>query len=401
MLQHFLRTVGGTAVQTSPVYQSSTTASKSTGTDLTINIPTSTVAGDLLIAVLVANQTAGWNQATGWTRLVNSVTDPSTSLQYKIADGTEGATQVFVGANIRGSGTIMRFTNAGIPYVSTVQTGTASSQTAPSVTITSNNSLVLSVFTADATSQTWTGVRTNPIVSFGTQCSFDISYDTINSGASGTDTATMSTSDTYACFQVGISLPSSTPRFIAEANNVTATNATTFTINKPTGTVEDDILIAIMTSNTTGSVTWTTPAGWTEVNDAGNGLIAYKTAGASEGASYTFTSNTSAQYRGCIVCYRDVLIDAIGTVDTSSPFTPAGVTMTDSGILVGIITRAGAAAQTLTLPASMTSRFNSGTTDKTVAVGDEAVSAGATGSRTFTSSNNNNVTSVLIGLKKV
>jgi hypothetical protein len=193
----------------------------------------------------------------------------------------------------------------------------------------------------------------------------------------------------------------STPRFVAEANAVTTVAGASITINKPTGTVENNILIALITSNNTSGVSWTTPAGWTEVSDTGRGLIAYKTAGASEGASYTFTSNDSgAQHRGCIVCYSNVLIDAIGAVDTTSPFIPAGVTMTDSGLLIGIITRAGAAAQTLTLPASMTSRFNSGVTDKTLAVGDEAVSSGATGSRTFTSSNANNVTSILIGLKR-
>lgn len=401
MLSHMLRAAASNAV-TPPVYQSNTTASKAgAGSALTINKPASVVSGDLLVAVLVMNGTAGWVNLSGWTQLVSSNTDPSVSLQYRIADGTEAGSFTFTqSSGSRGSGTIMRFTNAGAPYVSTVQTGNASSQTAPSVTITSNESLVLSVFTADATSQTWTGVRTNSIVAFGTECSFNISYDQVNAGATGTDTATMSTANTYACFQVGISPAPITPRFVAVSSNVTATNATTFTIDKPTGTSADDILIAVMTANTTGTVTWTTPAGWTEVEDAGNGLIAYKTAGASEGASYTFTSNASAQFRGCIVCYRDVLIDAIGAVDTTSPFSPAGVTMTDSGLLIGIITRGGASSQTLTLPASMTSRFNSSPSDKTVAVGDEAVSAGATGSRTFTSTNSNNVTSILIGLKK-
>ena len=228
-----LRAVAGQG--TSPVYQSSTTASNTGTSTLTINKPTDVTAGDLLVALLVMNGTAGWNQLSGWTRLIDSKTDPSTSLQFKIADGTEGATFAFTrtsGTN-RKSGTIMRFTNAGFPYVSTVQTGSASTQTAPSVTIASDNSLVLSVFTADASAQTWTGVRTSPIVSFGTQCSFDVSYDKVNAGASGTSTATMSSSNTYACFQVGIPnvsyVPPKSVTFIT--SSAIAASQTTFTFS--------------------------------------------------------------------------------------------------------------------------------------------------------------------------
>lgn len=204
MLTKFLRAAAGNQ-GTAPVYQSNTTASKSTGTTLTINKPSGVVAGDLLIAVLVANQTAGWNQLTGWTRLINSVTDPSTSFQYRIADGTEGASFGFVGASIRASGTVIHFTNATSAYVGTVSTGSVASQTAPSVTITKNKSLALSIFTADANNQTWTNVRPNVIVAFSTECSFNISYEEVNAGATSADSATMSTSNTYACFQAGIS----------------------------------------------------------------------------------------------------------------------------------------------------------------------------------------------------
>lgn len=204
MRNHFLRAAAGNQ-GTVPVYQSNTTASKSTGTTLTINKPSGVVAGDLLVAVLVANQTAGWNQLTGWARLINSVTDPSTSFQYRIADGTEGASFGFVGASIRASGTVIRFTNAASTYVGTVSTGSSASQTAPSVTITKNKSLVLSVFTSDAATQTWLNVRPNVIVSFNTQCSFNISYEEVNAGATAADSATMILSDTYACFQAGIS----------------------------------------------------------------------------------------------------------------------------------------------------------------------------------------------------
>jgi len=385
------------AAASSPVYQSSTTASKSTGTDLTINIPTSTAAGDLLVAVLVANATSGWNQATGWTRLVNSITDPSTSLQYKIADGTEGATQVFVGASVRGSGTIMRFTNAGVPYVGTVQTGSAtSSQTAPSVDILSDNSLVLSVFTADASAQTWTGTRTNPIVSFGTQCSFDVSYDEVNTGASGTDTATMSTADTYACFQVGIPNADFVPpiTYVAQASN-SATATTTVVVDKPTGTVQNDILVAF--AMTSSSNTWTAPAGWTEVLDTSGRGCFYKDAGSSEGANYTFTLSGSSDLHVVILCYRNASWGQIGTLSASlaDPTVAPGITVaTDSSLVIDFVTRGSAA--TYDTPVGWTDRYEA-TNTSTIYLLDKAFNSGATGDITVDATSGNG-RSVLLAL---
>lgn len=400
MLSHFLRGAAGNQAvpSTPPVYQSSTTASKSTGTNLTINIPTSTAAGDLLIAVLVNNGTAGWNQATGWTRLVNSATDPSTSLQYKIADGTEGATQTFVGASTRGSGTIMRFTNASVPYVGAVQTGSASSQTAPSVDIVSDNSLVLSVFTADASSQTWTGTRTNSIFAFGTQCSFDVSYDEVNTGASGTDTATMSTADTYACFQVGIPNSSYVPpvsiTYIAQASN-SATATTTVVVNKPTGTAENDILVAF--AMTSSSNTWTAPAGWTEVLDTSGRGCFYKVAGASEGASYTFTLGGTSDLHVVILCYRYALWGQIGTISASlaDPTVAPSITVaTDNSLVIDFVTRGSAAAYTT--PAGWTDIYEA-TNTSTIYLLSKEFDTGATGTVTVDATSGNG-RSVLIAL---
>lgn len=205
ILSHALRAVSK-VTGAYPQYISNTTASKSSGTTLTITKPASTTSGDLLIAVLVANGTNGWNQLTGWTRLNNITVDPSTSLQYRVADGTEGASFGFVGGSVRGSGTIMRFTGAGVPYVGTenASSTTTTPQTAPSLTITSDLSLKLSVFTTDTGGITWTGVDGTSIVAFTTQCSFNIGYSEVNSGATAADTATPSSSSSYAAFQVGI-----------------------------------------------------------------------------------------------------------------------------------------------------------------------------------------------------
>lgn len=68
------------------------------------------------------------------------------------------------------------------------------------------------------------------------------------------------------------------------------------TIDKPTGTVEGDLLIAIIAvdSNATADSGWTQPSGWTLIRKDGldansyTMMSAYKVAGGAEPASYTF-----------------------------------------------------------------------------------------------------------------
>lgn len=200
----------GGRIVTPPVYQTSNTASVAggAGSSLTITKPTGVTAGDLLIAVLVQNAANGWNELSGWTRLINTVDDPSTSFQYRIADGTEGAsfTFAFTAGTNRASGIVMRFSNATSTYVgSTSFETTGTSRTAPSVTIIKNKSLALSVFTSDQALESWTGVRANVISAFSTQCSFNVSYEEVDAGATAADSATQSSVQNCLSFQVGIS----------------------------------------------------------------------------------------------------------------------------------------------------------------------------------------------------
>lgn len=206
ILSHALRAIQKIVISANPQFQSSTTATID-GNLLTINKPANVISGDLLIAVLVGNGTSGWSQLSGWTRLNNIITDPSTSVQYRISNGTEGASFEFVNlGGARCSGTIMRFTGAGVPYVGTANSSATATtpHIAPSLTITSNLSLALSIFTSDTAGITWTGVDGTATVSFSTNCSFNIGRSEVNSGATAADTATPSTSTSYASFQLGI-----------------------------------------------------------------------------------------------------------------------------------------------------------------------------------------------------
>lgn len=99
---------------------------------------------------------------------------------------------------------------------------------------------------------------------------------------------------------------------IAYRAGSTAGNASggNLTINKPTGTLDGDILVAVLYRE---AGTWTLPSGWaqwgSDQRDFGNNMyltVAWKRA-SSEGASYTFNLSTTtwriaamAAFSGCI-----------------------------------------------------------------------------------------------------
>ena len=120
--------------------------------------------------------------------------------------------------------------------------------------------------------------------------------------------------------------------------NATATFTTTstLTINKPTGTVENDVMIACLVINpeTINSV----PDGWTLLyNSIINGTIAerqytyWKLAGASEGSSYSWGTTGNTSGRGAIISYDgcDTTTPIGNTTDNgaSNSRTPVGLSI--------------------------------------------------------------------------
>lgn len=107
-------------------------------------------------------------------------------------------------------------------------------------------------------------------------------------------------------------------------------------VNKPTGTVQDDLLDATFVTfiaAPTAAPTHTLPSGWqvaatgtfTILGGAYNGRVtrAYKIAGASEGASYTFTASAN--------CILTIDIRAYDNPDTATPFDAASTISTFTG----------------------------------------------------------------------
>lgn len=181
-------------------------------------------------------------------------------------------------------------------------------------------------------------------------------------------------------------LTTTLPTFIASQVGFDGTAGTTLVINKPTGTLEGDLMVAVMGCTGTSTKDWTGATGWTEAADQGGGApylrVAYKVAGASEPSSYTFTVSVSAGLRaGAILTYRNAAYDAIGAFDTGSTIDIIG----PSAAVPGCVLIAAAMtedSQTITGPSGMTTRASRSSTVSFSLV-DKYVGYGATGTFSF------------------
>lgn len=107
--------------------------------------------------------------------------------------------------------------------------------------------------------------------------------------------------------------------FVASAKTSNSNSSTTLVIDKPTGTQEGDLMVAIACVDN-NSNTWTQPAGWNEVADQGAGtaiMASHYIAGASEPSSYTFTFSAGRRLSGIIITYRNAAYDTVGSISTT------------------------------------------------------------------------------------
>lgn len=186
---------------------------------------------------------------------------------------------------------------------------------------------------------------------------------------------------------------------IAEASNANAT----ITINKPTGVVDGDLMIAAMCGGQSAA-TWTGATGWTEVADQGatpNLRIAYKIA-ASEGANYTFTASANVNKAAVIVAYRNASYSNIGTFGTSTAQTavvaPSISVAADNSVLIACFgTRNGT---TFSTPSGMTNRGSINTTvNPALYVFDRSIGAGSTGNISSTPTTGSDNSGILLSIR--
>jgi len=123
-------------------------------------------------------------------------------------------------------------------------------------------------------------------------------------------------------------------------------NVVQIQVNKPSGTVENDLLFAIFSKDAAGGVL-SSPAGWTDLGEGSTGasrvLFSYKIATASEPTMYMFTSTDSDQM--CVGVSRlsgvdqNDPIDVYSSLNTGNDAAPTCPTV-DTGALGTTILRA-------------------------------------------------------------
>jgi hypothetical protein len=148
------------------------------------------------------------------------------------------------------------------------------------------------------------------------------------------------------------------PDFVALASQANSVASASLVINKPSGTADGDLMIAVMCGDASvGS--WSGDTGWTEVSDqtlGGAQRIAYKLA-ASEGSSYTFTRSLSTHIlAGSILTYRYAAYDSMSGVDNTSPINSSPLSCSSSQSTVLFISSTSAANNTLTCDLFPTAR---------------------------------------------
>lgn len=197
--------------------------------------------------------------------------------------------------------------------------------------------------------------------------------------------------------------------FIASAQAQPAGSTPSLVIDKPTGTLEGHLMIAIAGSR--GSLTWTPPAGWTEIYDSlGNRpspMAAYKIAGASEGSNYTFTASGSERVSGAIFTFSNADYDAIGTVSStiaSSVQTAPAVTLSTNNSAILAVFMCEDASRTYSSPTSglISTAVDDDANNPSWHIYRELnLSSGSTGTRSATCSVNNpgGVAAFLVGIK--
>ncbi|MBE2224705.1 MAG: hypothetical protein IAF02_24405, partial [Anaerolineae bacterium] len=145
-----------TVLAAPPVYGNQATAVSATDvTTLTINRPANTAANDLLLAAIATDGSRTIAAPTGWTIINrgNSGGEVSLAVFYKIATGTEPGNYAFTWTGgEQATGTIMRYTgvNPSSPInTSGFGTGTSNAPTAPTVTTTTAETMVVRIFATD------------------------------------------------------------------------------------------------------------------------------------------------------------------------------------------------------------------------------------------------------------
>lgn len=308
-----------------PVYVSSSQAAGISTSSFTVTAPTGIQDGYLIVAIIRGkNRTNNITPPTGFINhfVLNDVLANSNFVYTKVAASESGNyTWTFSDTGSAASAIMLVYKNA--TRINTI--GTYSSTNIASSITPTYPGVLLATFAVDSNADTVTtppaGMTLRELCSPSGEHPSMAVYELSPQEAVATGTKTIvwaggAHQDLSQLLQI-TNETNVAPEYISLSTQKNSATGNTLVINKPTGTIENDIMIAVMGSSSSTSFTWTGDTDWVEVAEQNSGWgstrIAYKIAGASEGSSYTFTGvNSSWVLAGSILTYR------YGTYDTVS-----------------------------------------------------------------------------------
>ena len=398
------------AARPQPTFVSSSVNTVSGVTVNTVTAPAGIQNGDLLVAIGFADTESitlsgvpsGFNVQYFTATSAGSVL----FIAAKTASSESGNYSFTWSGTSKNNIAILVYRNAtNINTIGTVQSVTAATGTAARIAPPYSGTLVC-VFGAE-TSPT---ITTPPSGLVSRVSTFDgpsfAVYDLESQSASATSEYSIvwSLSRVLASIQFQITNePDVAPVFVASATTNPTSPASTLTINKPTGTLEGDLMVAVMCAD--GNITWTGDTGWTEVSEQGGApwlRIAYKVAGASEGASYTFTASSSGNtLSGGVVTYRYAAYDTIGSiVQGANPLVLASIPPSQSQSILLALGGRNEASVTMGTPTSMTARItDNNSRAPSYKLCSQTVAKGPTGTRSMSSGSSTAVAGIMLAIK--
>lgn len=160
------------------------------------------------------------------------------------------------------------------------------------------------------------------------------------------------------------------------------TTSTTITVNVPSSTANNDLMILVVVSATAAN-TWTTPSGWTVWRASGNGRAIYYRTASSEPASYTVTQSGSSTASAYILSYRNASIDVMGTLGSPADpsVAPSITTTADDAYVFYFVANPGQSSNTYSTPTGFTPLVSDtdGTAPSSAIFYKVQATAGATG----------------------
>lgn len=178
--------------------------------------------------------------------------------------------------------------------------------------------------------------------------------------------------------------------FMASAKTQNFSAQATLALSKPAGTVDGQLMLAFTAGGDTTNGTWTEAAGWAQAVQVSLRAThaAYKVA-ASEGSSYTLTYSSAVMVLcGAIVTYSNAAYDtAGGTYSGNNDLILPSITVAQNSSLLLAFFSSKELSITFTTPTGMTPLLSdSDGVGGSYALFYQRVNAGATGTRTSTSS---------------